>query len=59
MILLVIKIILLIFSLLTCICLGFGFYSHDMFIEAIGILLILCIILLGLEYKKMLSNPFG
>jgi len=40
-------------------CLGIGFYGHDVLIESIGILLFFCIVLLGLEYKNMLSNPFG
>jgi len=40
-------------------CLGIGFYSHDVLIQSIGILLVFCIILLALEYKNMLSNPFG
>jgi hypothetical protein len=39
-------------------CLGLGIYSQDLLITAIGILLIFCIMLLVLEYKNMLSNPF-
>lgn len=52
------KITLFIFTILMLVCLGLGIYSHDMLITAIGILLIFFIILLGLEYRKMLSNPF-
>lgn len=55
---LLIKIALLIFTILMLACLGLGIYSQDLLITAIGILLIFCIILLVLEYKNMLSNPF-
>ncbi|OTG64518.1 hypothetical protein B9T29_00625 [Acinetobacter sp. ANC 3903] len=55
---LLIKIALFIFTILMLACLGLGIYSQDLLITAIGILLIFCIILLSLEYKKMLSNPF-
>jgi len=57
--LILIKIVLFIFTFFMLACLGIGFYSHDVLIEMIGILLFFCIVLLGLEYKKMLSNPFG
>ncbi|CAB1219025.1 hypothetical protein [Acinetobacter bouvetii] len=53
-----IKAVLLIFSVGVVLCLGFGFYHQDLLITAVGILLIFCIILLALEYKKMDSNPF-
>lgn len=55
---LLIKIALLIFTILMLACLGLGIYSQDLLITAISILLIFCIILLVLEYKNMLSNPF-
>ncbi len=55
---LLIKIALFIFTILMLACLGLGIYSQDLLITAIGILLIFCIILLVLEYKNMLSNPF-
>ncbi len=52
------KITLFILTILMLACLGLGIYSQDLLITAIGILLIFCIILLVLEYKNMLSNPF-
>lgn len=55
---LLIKIALFIFTILMLACLGLGIYSQDLLITAIGILLIFCIMLLVLEYKNMLSNPF-
>ncbi|RZJ22814.1 MAG: hypothetical protein EON51_05225 [Acinetobacter sp.] len=57
--LILIKIVLFIFTFFMLACLGIGFYGHDVLIESIGILLFFCIVLLGLEYKNMLSNPFG
>ncbi|OAL79931.1 hypothetical protein AY606_04615 [Acinetobacter sp. SFB] len=53
------KAALFIFSLMAFLCLSLGFSRHDLSIMALGILLVFCIIVSGLEYKKLNSNPFA
>ncbi len=52
------KILFFLFFSLSIIGLIFGIYTHDGVIIAIGILFIFAAIIIALELKQLLSDPF-